>query len=146
MRSSLRSQFHIADRIPPSTKPTERMRTLDRLTFSRIIQCRTGHAHIGEYYQRFVPSEDKNCQCRNTLQTREHVLFHCKAHKKHRHHLGTGRKRSIEALLGSKRGIRRLARFIKASRAYDKHDPQVQEEAEPTAARESGTRTLRGIG
>ena len=102
--------------------PRWRMHALDCWTFSRIIQCQTRHVHIGEYYQHFILSEDKNCWCQNMLQTREHVLFHCKTHKKHRYHLGTGRKHSIEALLGPKRGIRRLARFIKASRAYDKED------------------------
>ena len=119
-QSSLWSNFHVADHIPPTTKPTKRMRTLNQLTFSRTIQCRSGHAHIREYYQGFVPSEDKHCHCKDMLQTREHILFHCRAHRRHCHLLGVGRKCNLEALLGSNKGIRRLGCYIKASRAYDK--------------------------
>ncbi len=118
--STLRSKFHIANRIPPSTKPTKRFITLDRRTFSRTLQCRTGHAHIGEYYRRFVPDKNQMCHCSDILQTRHHTLFECKTHFRHRHILGTGRARNIEVLLGSEKGIKRLARFLKASRAYEK--------------------------
>src|SRR5260221_12301607 len=76
---------------------------------------RTGHAHIGEYYCQFVPSENQMCHCSDTLQTRQHTLFECKTHYCHRHILGTGRTRNIEFLLGTEKGIRRLARFLKAS-------------------------------
>ena len=124
--STLRSKFHIANRIPPSTKPTTRFIKLDRRTFSRTLQCRTGHAHIGEYYRRFVPSERQICHCSNTLQTRHHILFECKTHFRHRHILDTGRARNIETLLGSERGIRRLAHFLKASRAYEKREDGPQ--------------------
>jgi len=127
--STLRSKFHIANRIPPSTKPTKRFITLDRRTFSRTLQCRTGHAHIGDYYRRFVPSENQSCQCSDTLQTRTHILYECKIHFRYRHILGTGRTRSIENLLGSEKGIKRLARFLRISRAYDKRESESPSDA-----------------
>ena len=113
--STLCSKFHTANHIPLSTKPTKRLITLDRCTFSRTLQCRTGHTHIGEYYRQFVPSENQMCHCSDTLQTRQHTLFECKTHYRHQHILGTGRTRNIEFLLGTEKGIRRLARFLKAS-------------------------------
>ncbi len=67
--TTLRSKFHIANRIPPHMKPTDRFIKLDHRMFSRTMQCCTGHAHIGEYYRRFVPSEAQHCNCSETLQT-----------------------------------------------------------------------------
>ena len=118
--TTLCSKFHIANHIPPTTHPTNRFLTLDQCMFSWTIQCRTGHTHIGEYYQWFVPNEEQECHCRKTLQTQNHLLFKCKAHQWHWHLLGTGETRNIEALLGSEKGIRRLTRFLKASGAYEK--------------------------
>ncbi|KAF9504958.1 hypothetical protein BS47DRAFT_1400861 [Hydnum rufescens UP504] len=60
---------------------------------------RTGHAHIGEYYAR-----------------RE-----CEIHDRHRHLLGAGPDREINKLLGTQDGILRLAKFLDASHAMDKH-------------------------
>jgi len=140
--STLRSKFHVANRIPPSTKPTKRLITLDRCTFSRTLQCRTGHAHIGDYYRRFVPSENQSCHCSDTLQTRTHILYECKTHFRHRHLLGIGRTRNIEVLLGSEKGISRLARFLKTSRAYEKRDSES-----PNDVRHNGRRgRTRGAG
>src|SRR5258708_3403502 len=138
--STLRSNFHVANRIPPSTKPTARLTRLDRRTFSRTLQCRTGHAHIREYYRRFVPSEEQSCHCSDTLQSRHHILYECKTHRRHRHLLGTGRARNIETLLGSEKGIRRLARFLKASRAYDKRNAGPSNDPRHNGRRKGGPR------
>src|SRR5260221_7583345 len=51
------SGFHLANRIPPTLKPTERFTQMDHQMFSRLVQCQTGHAHIREYYKKFVPTE-----------------------------------------------------------------------------------------
>ena len=40
------SGFHQVNRIPLSLIPTERFQRTDRKTFSRLVQCHTGHAHI----------------------------------------------------------------------------------------------------
>jgi len=96
--STLRSKFHVANCIPPSTKPTDRFVRLDRRTFSHTLQCHTGYAHI---------------------------LFECGNHARHRHILGTGRARNIEVLLGLERRVRRRVRFLMASRAYERKNPQA---------------------
>ncbi len=88
--TTLCSKFHITNHIPPTTHPMNRFLTLDQCTFSQTIQCCTGHTHIGEYYQQFVPNEEQECHCRKTLQTQNHLLFKCKAHQWHWCLLGTG--------------------------------------------------------
>src|SRR5260370_30912263 len=67
--TTLCSKFHVANRIPPSTRPTDRFLRLDQPTFSQTIQCCTGHAHIGKYYRCFIPSETQYCHCSEILQT-----------------------------------------------------------------------------
>ncbi|KAJ7745025.1 hypothetical protein B0H14DRAFT_2159448, partial [Mycena olivaceomarginata] len=42
--------------------------------------CRTGHGHLGEYYSRFVLSEDVDCTCGEAFQSHEHVLCEFVAH------------------------------------------------------------------
>ena len=89
--TTLRSNFHTANHIPPCTRPTVRLLMLDCHTFSHTIQCCTGHTHIREYYKHFVPSKTQECHCSEILQTCGHLLFECKTHFRHRHLLGTGR-------------------------------------------------------
>ena len=43
------SGFQPTNQLPPTLQPTERFRSTDQRTFSRLVQCRTGHAHLGEY-------------------------------------------------------------------------------------------------
>ena len=62
------SGFHPANKIPPRLSPTDRFKDSSRKTFSRLTQFRTGHAHIGECYKRFVRSESPSCSC-NPVQT-----------------------------------------------------------------------------
>src|SRR5258708_14693330 len=67
--STLCSKFHVTNRIPLSMRPTKRVITLDRHTFSQTLQCQTGHTHISKYYCHFVPSKNQSCHCSDTLQT-----------------------------------------------------------------------------
>jgi len=64
-----RSDFHIANKLQPSINPSKRLRNLDHKVFSCVFQCRTGHAHIGSYYDYFEIQEPKSCSCRSALQT-----------------------------------------------------------------------------
>lgn len=113
--------FIHADHFPPSFRPRDHFYTLSRKTFSRVTQCRTGHAHIGEYYARFVPTEDRACPCGVASQTREHVLRQCPLYADHRHLLGISPgDRSMSNLLGTDKGIIRLAKFIEATGAFAK--------------------------
>ena len=99
------------------------MRELPRETFSRVFQCRTGHAHIGSYYRRFLAEENTECPCGDaTIQTREHILRECTLHDTHRSLLlNDERELNIEELVGSEKGIDRLADFLEKSNAYTKH-------------------------
>ena len=133
--TSLWSKFHIANHIPPCTKPSKRFLMLDHHMFSHTIQCWTGHTHIREYYQCFIPNKTQQCHCSETLQTWNHVLFNCKSHFQHRHLLGIGRACSTEVLLGSERGIKRLACFLKTSWAYKKWTMEITNNNQDIGAR-----------
>ncbi|KAJ7321348.1 hypothetical protein DFH08DRAFT_637798, partial [Mycena albidolilacea] len=64
----------------PSMKPTPHFKALKREVFGRVTQCRTGHYFSGEYYSRFIPSENVDCICGEVYQTREHLLRECPRH------------------------------------------------------------------
>lgn len=70
-------RFGPADRNPPAWKPKPHFMGTKREVYGRLVQCRTGHAFIGEYYAKFVPLERVNCQCGDAFQTREHLLREC---------------------------------------------------------------------
>src|SRR5258708_9307305 len=70
-----RSGHHAANKTPPLTTPSEPFRSLNRRTFSRLIQFKTGHAHTGEYCKKFVLSEEQGCRCGAQLRTRQHIIF-----------------------------------------------------------------------
>ncbi len=101
--------------------PTKRFKDLNRKTFSRLIQLRTGHAHIGEHYRRFVRTEDPTCVCGRETQTRQHVLKECPRHLNQRPLLGTGRNAHLDRLVGTEARIKRLSKFITITKAIDKH-------------------------
>src|SRR5258708_10966737 len=61
--------FQLANNFPPSLKPTERLLSTDCKMFSRLIQCQTRHAHTGEYYNCFIPTQETDCPCGTTTQT-----------------------------------------------------------------------------
>ncbi len=115
----------IINRITPAqaSTPQTRFKDSDRKTFSRLIQFRTGHAHIGEYYRRFIRTEDPACPCRHPVQTRRHILKECPRFFNHRTLLGTGRNTQLERLVGTEKGIKRLMKFITSTKAIDKHNP-----------------------
>ena len=118
-----RSDFLQANKLTPQICPTRRMRELSRETFSRIFQCRTGHAHIGSYYRQFIVEESTECPCGEAVvQTREHILRECTLHDIHRHLLlNDDGNLNLDALLGSEKGIDCLADFLEKSNAYAKH-------------------------
>ena len=93
---------------------------MDRKTFSWLMQCHTGHAHTGEYYRRFVPSQEIDCPCGAEIQTRQHITLQCRIHHQHRHTLGHGRHAEWGWLTGTYKGIKKLIAFIKHSNAFDK--------------------------
>jgi hypothetical protein len=56
------------------------------------------------------------------IQTREHILRECTLHDTHRHLLlNEDGELNVEELLGSEKGIDRLAEFLEETDAYAKH-------------------------
>ncbi|KAF8623926.1 hypothetical protein AX17_007254 [Amanita inopinata Kibby_2008] len=69
-----------AIQLPPSPKllPFHRDFGGPRHIHTRIIQVILGHGFFGQYYSRFVPSEDPACHCGTAnIQTRDHILTEC---------------------------------------------------------------------
>jgi ribonuclease HI len=115
------TDFSIANTHAPTTQPSKHFHKLKRKTFSRVIQCRTGHAHLGSYYQHMGIDEPFSCPCGAQVQSRSHVLLDCVRHITHRHLLADKNNvTSINSILGSTEGIQRLATFITASHAFEK--------------------------
>ncbi|TDL23410.1 hypothetical protein BD410DRAFT_787235 [Rickenella mellea] len=116
-------RFAAANRIRPSLKTTPHFQNLEmkREVFGRLVQCRTGHSYTGEYYSKFVPSENVDCPCGEPYQTREHILRECKRYSAHRHILReTSRDIHIPTILGTKKGIAALSDFLQESGAFTK--------------------------
>jgi ribonuclease HI len=114
--------FTPADRIPPRWKPNGYFGA-DREVYGRIVQCRTGHGFTGEYYNKFVPSENISCPCDNgTYQTREHILLSCPLYRSKRQLLedDDGRITSLHDLLGTRKGLQRLETFLTKTGAFTK--------------------------
>jgi hypothetical protein len=89
-----------------------------------MVQLRTGHAFLGQYYHRFLPSEDPSCSCGTPIETREHILIDCPLYCDHRDVLrDKDGILSLADLLGKKEGIKRVAEFINESGAYEKKSP-----------------------
>lgn len=115
-----RSDFRTANHIPPSVNPSNHFCILDRKSFSRVFQCRTGHAHIGSYYDYFEILEPRQCGC-GAFQTRNHILMRCDLYAAHRHILRDDKGNLVmQKILGTPKGILRLAEFISATGAFSK--------------------------
>jgi hypothetical protein len=114
--------FRPADGFAPKWKPHKHFKDTPREIYGRMIQCRTGHAFLGEYYRRFnILVDDTYCPCGEPSQTRKHVLYDCPQYEEHRHLLNIKDKLpAIEVLLGSEEGLEALAAFLEASGAFTK--------------------------
>ncbi|KAJ7016215.1 hypothetical protein C8F04DRAFT_982495 [Mycena alexandri] len=111
----------MANRFPPSLRPTPHFISLKREVFGRVTQCRIGHCFTGEYYSQFVPSEGIDCPCGEQFQTREHLLRECPQYEDQRHVLeAVSRDISLPEILGTKKGIAALAEFLESSGAFTK--------------------------
>jgi hypothetical protein len=113
----------VALRSPPTTRPSRFLRdfTGKRTVSSRITQVISGHAFLGEYYRRFVPTEPVACPCGAILQTREHILRECHLFNHARHHLREASDTlSLPILLGSPKGLAAVAKFLDSSNAFVK--------------------------
>ena len=115
--------YAVANRIPPSTRPTEHFTELQqkRELYGRLNQCRIGHGYFGEYYKKFVHSEDIDCPCGEHVQTREHILQECPKYETHRHYLRDAAPDvALSEVLGTREGIKALTKFLSKTGAFSK--------------------------
>ncbi|KAG6824425.1 hypothetical protein H0H92_006925 [Tricholoma furcatifolium] len=126
--------FAPANKLPPTTKPRKHVYKYARELFARLVQCRTKHSFIGEYYARFVPTESTACPCGENYQTREHILAECELHEEHRDTLReVDNDLEIGQLLGTEDGIKALAKFLTMTGAFTKTGtPRERERVKPT--------------
>ncbi|KAG8958498.1 hypothetical protein FRC05_008840, partial [Tulasnella sp. 425] len=101
-RTPPRGGYAFANRIPPSLDPTQHFKNLRREAYARLTQCRTGHAFVGEYYHRFVPSEDTSCPESRELMS--DVIPDL----------------NLADIFGTKEGIEALGRFLTHTDAFKK--------------------------
>ncbi|KIO16976.1 hypothetical protein M407DRAFT_85414 [Tulasnella calospora MUT 4182] len=114
--------FALADRCPPSTTPRPHFFKLPRRIFGLVTQARSGHAFMGKYYKRFVPSEETGCPCGEAdPQTRKHIIQQCGLYREYRYILEEEvPDLNLADILGSDKGVRALAKFIAKSGAFKK--------------------------
>jgi hypothetical protein len=94
-----------ANQFAPKLRPTRCFSKLDRKTFSQVIQFRTRHAHISEYYHWFgITMESRGCQCGKPSQTRNHILTECPQMSRHRHLLRRGKQTRFDILAAKVKG------------------------------------------
>ena len=88
---------------------------LPRPIVATSIRLLTGHAFTGEYTARFRPSslDPHYCQCREPLQTPQHVITVCPIHNEAWRQFLL----PISLIFGSKKGGEALVSFLTASQA-----------------------------
>ncbi|KIK58037.1 hypothetical protein GYMLUDRAFT_124196, partial [Collybiopsis luxurians FD-317 M1] len=118
-KRSIHGRFTIANRIPPSLKPTQRLKETSREIFGRLMQCRTGHDYIGKYFDKFVPFKNIDCPCGKPPQSCEHILRECPRYEQYRHILRkVSQDISLAEILGSIEGVNTLISFLEKSGAF----------------------------
>ncbi|EAU90359.2 hypothetical protein CC1G_09041 [Coprinopsis cinerea okayama7 len=128
--------FAIADRLPPSLKPTKHSIHLsnDRERFGRLVQARTGHSYTGEFRRRFFPTQPHHCPCGEAAtETREHIIIHCKRYEDWRWILReVSQDVALPDILGTKQGIEALAEFLDRSGAFTRTGLPREQPTNPT--------------
>ncbi|KAI6158973.1 hypothetical protein EDD17DRAFT_1487346, partial [Pisolithus thermaeus] len=115
------SSFSPTDCLPPSLRPHKHFWDTNHRTFGCLIQCRTGHAFLGEYYSTFIPAESPSCPCGEPIQTREHIIASCPNFESERNTLRTASKDLvITDILGTEKGIEALIEFLNHTDAFKK--------------------------
>ena len=96
-------------------------RMLDQNILGLVTQARTGHRHFREYYTTHNIQEPSSCPCGAETQTHDHILFKCEIHEEHRYLIDEGAPdHKLMTILGTKKGINALAKFVRASKAFQK--------------------------
>ena len=94
---------------------------LNQHTLGVVTQVRTGHGYFGEYYQVHNIPEPISCPCSAEIQMCEHILFKCETYKEHWHIIDDGAPDyKLATILGTKKGIEALAKFVRGTKAFQK--------------------------
>ncbi|KAG1757885.1 hypothetical protein EDB19DRAFT_1617798, partial [Suillus lakei] len=113
-------RFAITNRLPPTLNPCDHF-TTTREVYGRLIQRRTGHGFIGEYYASFVPIESISYPCGELRQTRVYILSECPLPIRQRRHLREISSNLIPSeIMGTEKGNVALVKFIEESNAFKK--------------------------
>jgi len=116
----------------PALKPREHFTHTPRIIYGRLVQCRTGHAFMGEYYNKHIPTEDRSCPCGEPLQSRDHILATCPTYENHRQLLKEASEDLVTSdILGTKDGVDALINFLRATNAFKKQRPPAPPEVPP---------------
>jgi len=111
----------VCNRTKPRTHPTKHFKSLLQKKFSQLIQLRTGHAFIGQYYRQFIPTETINCCCGELIETRLHILQECPLYEEWWHLLNNDENQfNLADILGTDDGATKVSSFLEASGAYEK--------------------------
>jgi hypothetical protein len=114
----------------PSKHPSEEIKAIleaPRSHSARAAQVLLGHAFVGEFYDRHVPSVSTACECGIEMQTIKHLLFACPVtdpHRKHLHDKTSGQIMSEHVIMQTFAGRKGLLAFLAKSRAF-KRPPHV---------------------
>ena len=97
---------------------------------------------MGEYYQVHNIREPISCSCGAEIQTREHILFECETHEEHWHIIDEGAPDcKLATILGTKKGIEALARFVRGTKAFQKQKAQDTPQKPPYAKHQNSQPT-----
>ena len=126
------STFLQANRLTLALKPQEHFTHTPRNLYGCLIQSRTGHAFMGEYYNKHIPTEEWSCPCGEPLQSRDHILATCPAYEdQHQILKNTSEDLITSDILGTKDGIEVLISFLRATNAFKKQTPPTPPEVPP---------------
>ena len=107
----------------PSDKYRKLTATLSKRHTSILTQLRTNHVPLQFYLHRFKLADSPVCpQCNEHPETVTHYLFHCRKYAKQRAQLKKDLKPGTRLdlrILGDKKNLTALFKFIKASNRFD---------------------------
>ena len=119
----MNGRFAIANRFPPSLKPTNHFLSLknNRELFGRTLQCRTRHGYTGEFRRDFSLEGETGCPCGEPLESCENILINCQRYQLYRHTLQkVSPDISLPEIMGTKDGIAALSEFLMNSGAFSR--------------------------
>ena len=115
------STFLQANRFTPALKPQEHFTHTPHNLYGCLIHSRTGHAFMGEYYNKHVPTEDRSCPCGVPIQSCNHILTTCPTYEDQHQILKKASEDLVMSdILSTKDGIEALISFLWATNAFNK--------------------------